>query len=129
MNGIPIHAVLQIRKQKPREVCVSPFAHLLEDPWSRRIFTLKGRSKMEANGRIGRSFAPTWMQGMCRLNLAKGCQREEEEVIGQLCQATHTQPDLTQERTWVAPTLQPLENFLQSLGQHLLGTCSLAGMC
>lgn len=81
---------------------VSAFTHLLEDPQPRRIFMLEGRSKMEANGGMGRSFAPTWMQDMCRLNLAKGWQREEKEVVGQLCQATHTKPDLTLERIWVA---------------------------
>lgn len=90
-------------QEKEAERGVSPFTHLLEDPQPQRIFMLKGRSKVEANGGMGRSFAPSWMQGMCRFNLAKGWQREEKEVVGQLCQATHTKPDLTLERIWVAP--------------------------
>lgn len=49
---------------------------------------------MEANGGItGRCFASTWMQGVNRLNFAKGWQREEKEVRDS-CARTVT-PSLT----------------------------------
>ena len=41
--------------------------------------------------------------------------------------ASGTQPDLSQERTWVGPALQPLEESLPSSGQRLCSTCSVAG--